>query len=101
MNRRREPVILRAMDFRRPFDSAQALPVLTVSELNRMARRVLESQLPLLWVEGEVSNFIRAASGHWYFSLKDAGAQVRCVMFGAATSLRVPASGDHRNPRPA
>jgi len=39
-----------------------------------------------LVVEGEVSNFMRAASGHWYFSLKDANAQVRCVMFPAATS---------------
>ncbi|OYY61705.1 MAG: hypothetical protein B7Y50_03405, partial [Hydrogenophilales bacterium 28-61-11] len=63
------------------FDNAPSLPVLTVSELNRMARRALESQLPLLWVEGEVTNFIRAASGHWYFSLKDEGAQVRCIMF--------------------
>ncbi len=56
-------------------------PVITVSELNRMARRALESQLPLLWVGGEISNFIAAASGHWYFSLKDTHAQVRCVMF--------------------
>ena len=37
--------------------------------------------MPLLWVRGELSNFVRAASGHWYFSLKDAQAQVRCVMF--------------------
>ncbi|MDP1929686.1 MAG: exodeoxyribonuclease VII large subunit [Thiobacillus sp.] len=79
------------------FDSAPTLPVLTVSELNRMARRALESQLPLLWVEGEVSNFIRAASGHWYFSLKDAGAQVRCVMFRNRNQLAgfTPANGDH------
>jgi exodeoxyribonuclease VII large subunit len=74
-----------------------ALPVLTVSELNRMARRVLESQLPLLWVEGEVSNFMRAASGHWYFSLKDASAQVRCVMFRGRNQFAdfTPANGDH------
>jgi exodeoxyribonuclease VII large subunit len=80
-----------------PFDSAPALPVLTVSELNRMARRILESQLPLLWVEGEVSNFIRAASGHWYFSLKDAGAQVRCVIFRGRNQFAgfTPANGDH------
>jgi len=64
----REPVILHAMDFMDDFpEPAPSLPVLTVSELNRMARRALESQLPLLWVEGEVSNFMRAASGHWYF----------------------------------
>ncbi|MHB1214580.1 MAG: exodeoxyribonuclease VII large subunit [Thiobacillus sp.] len=74
-----------------------ALPVLTVSELNRMARRALESQLPLLWVEGEVSNFMRAASGHWYFSLKDASAQVRCVMFRGRNQFAdfTPANGDH------
>ncbi|MFP5381530.1 MAG: exodeoxyribonuclease VII large subunit [Gammaproteobacteria bacterium] len=73
------------------------LPVLTVSELNRMARRALESQLPLLWVEGEVSNFTRAASGHWYFAIKDAAAQVRCVMFRGRNQFVdfTPANGDH------
>jgi exodeoxyribonuclease VII large subunit len=78
-------------------DSTPGLPVLTVSELNRMARRALESQLPLLWVEGEVSNFMRAASGHWYFSLKDATAQVRCVMFRGRNQFAdfTPANGDH------
>ena len=99
MNRvEREPVILRAMDLIDDhIGSAPTLPVLTVSELNRMARRALESQLPLLWVEGEVSNFIRAASGHWYFSLKDAGAQVRCVMFRGRNQFAgfTPANGDH------
>jgi len=78
-------------------DRTPGLPVLTVSELNRMARRALESQLPLLWVEGEVSNFMRAASGHWYFSLKDANAQVRCVMFRGRNQFAdfTPANGDH------
>jgi exodeoxyribonuclease VII large subunit len=78
-------------------DSPPGLPVLTVSELNRMARRALESQLPLLWVEGEVSNFMRAASGHWYFSLKDTNAQVRCVMFRGRNQFAdfTPANGDH------
>ena len=93
-----EPVILHAMDFPDALpDSTQGLPVLTVSELNRMARRALESQLPLLWVEGEVSNFTRAASGHWYFSLKDATAQVRCVMFRGRNQFAdfTPANGDH------
>lgn len=55
--------------------------ILTVSELNHLAREVLEMSFPLFWVSGEVSNFTKAASGHWYFSLKDSGAQVRCVMF--------------------
>ena len=56
-------------------------PVLPVSELNRRVRELLETTVPLLWVSGEISNFTRATSGHWYFSLKDANAQVRCVMF--------------------
>ncbi|MFN0039681.1 MAG: exodeoxyribonuclease VII large subunit [Burkholderiales bacterium] len=55
--------------------------VVTVSELNRRARELVESGLPLLWVAGEVSNFTRAVSGHCYFSIKDATAQVRCVFF--------------------
>ena len=85
------------MDWIEDSPGAAELPVLTVSELNRMARRALESQLPLLWVEGEVSNFTRAASGHWYFSLKDANAQVRCVMFRGRNQFAdfTPANGDH------
>ena len=55
--------------------------VIGVAELNRLAKELIESNLPLMWVAGEISNFTRAASGHCYFSLKDAQAQVRCVMF--------------------
>lgn len=55
--------------------------VISVSSLNRMARDLLESGLPPMWISGEVSNLTLAASGHAYFSLKDGGAQVRCVMF--------------------
>ena len=55
--------------------------VFTVRELNLAAKQLLENGLPLLWVGGEISNFVSAASGHWYFSLKDEYAQVRCVMF--------------------
>ena len=55
--------------------------VFTVSELNRTVRQLLESTLPLLWVEGEISNFSRPNSGHWYLTLKDQQAQVRCAMF--------------------
>ena len=61
--------------------------ILTVTELNREARRLLEQQFPLLWVGGEISNLTRAASGHIYFSLKDAQAQVRCVMFRSRAQL--------------
>jgi exodeoxyribonuclease VII large subunit len=55
--------------------------ILSVSALNRSVRDLLEHRLPLAWVAGEVSNFLQARSGHLYFSLKDSGAQVRCVMF--------------------
>ena len=58
-----------------------AAQVLSVSELNRMARELLESTLPPMWVGGEISNLVRAASGHVYFTLKDASAQVRCAMW--------------------
>ncbi len=61
--------------------------ILTVAELNRTARRLLEQQFPLLWVGGEISNLTRASSGHVYFSLKDAQAQVRCVMFRSRALL--------------
>lgn len=56
-------------------------PVISVSELNRSVREQLERRFPLGWVAGEISNFKRYDSGHCYFTLKDAGAQVRCVMF--------------------
>lgn len=60
---------------------AQAREVLSISELNGAARRLLETGLPMVWVEGEISNLARPSSGHLYFTLKDAGAQVRCAMF--------------------
>ena len=70
--------------------------ILSVSELNRLAREVLEQSFPLFWVSGEVSNLSRAASGHWYFSLKDNTSQVKCVMFkGRNTYVDfVPREGD-------
>jgi exodeoxyribonuclease VII large subunit len=55
--------------------------IYSVGRLNREVRMLLDHGLPLLWVEGEISNFSRPASGHWYFSLKDRDAQVRCAMF--------------------
>ncbi|MEJ2515690.1 MAG: exodeoxyribonuclease VII large subunit [Gammaproteobacteria bacterium] len=67
----------------------------TVSRLNREVRMLLEGTLPSLWVEGEVSNLARPASGHLYFSLKDESAQVRCVMWRSTVSRLgfVPANG--------
>ena len=55
--------------------------VYTVSRLNREARGLLEQGMPPLWIQGEISNFAAPGSGHWYFSLKDSGAHVRCAMF--------------------
>ncbi|MCZ8107328.1 MAG: exodeoxyribonuclease VII large subunit [Burkholderiaceae bacterium] len=62
-------------------ERAPARDILTVGQLNRAVAGLLERSFPLLWVSGEISNLTRAASGHWYFSLKDAQASVRAVMF--------------------
>jgi len=55
--------------------------IYTVSRLNREVRGLLEAGLPSIWINGELSNLSRPASGHWYFTLKDEDAQVRCAMF--------------------
>lgn len=55
--------------------------IYTVSRLNREVKSLLEDGFPALWVEGEVSNLARPASGHFYFCLKDASAQIRCALF--------------------
>ena len=60
---------------------------LSVSEFNTRVAQLIERQIPLIWVKGEISNLTRAASGHWYFSLKDDKAQVRAVMFRHKSSL--------------
>jgi exodeoxyribonuclease VII large subunit len=62
-------------------DYAAQREIFSPSALVQRARDLLERNFPLLWVEGEISNFSRPASGHFYFSLKDAQAQVRCAMF--------------------
>ncbi len=62
-------------------DSNSERQIFTISELNRRVRQLLEINLPMLWVEGEISNFACPSSGHWYLSLKDQSAQVRCAMF--------------------
>jgi len=53
----------------------------TVSELSSAVRFLLEEQFPLVWVDGEISNLRVPSSGHWYFTLKDERAQIRCAMF--------------------
>ena len=57
--------------------------IFTVSQLNRTVKQLLEENFGLIWIQGELSNLARPASGHMYFSLKDRGAQVRCAMFRA------------------
>lgn len=69
------------------FDETEARP-LTVSELNAEVRQLLERRFGDVWVEGEVVNFIRAASGHWYFNLNDGDAQIKCVCF-KGTNFRI------------
>lgn len=77
-------------------DTGAAASVLTVSALNQAVARMLERSFPLAWVSGEISNFTRAASGHWYFTLKDEGAQVRSVMFRGRAQYAgfMPREGD-------
>ncbi len=58
-----------------------AVQPLTVSQLTAQVRGTVESKFPQVWVAGEVSNFTRASSGHWYFTLKDPGSQVKAAMF--------------------
>lgn len=72
-------------------------PVLSVTELNGIVADLLTQNIPLLWISGEISNFTRAASGHWYFTLKDDKAQVRTVMFRNRAQLAdfMPKDGDH------
>lgn len=77
-------------------DAQSLREVLTVSQLNGLASAALQERFTLVWVAGEVSNFARPASGHWYFTLKDASASVRAVMFRtAARAVRFdPREGD-------
>ncbi|MYN47342.1 exodeoxyribonuclease VII large subunit [Pseudoduganella sp. FT93W] len=71
-------------------------PVISVSALNQAVARLLERSFPLTWISGEVSNFTRASSGHWYFTLKDDAAQVRAVMFRGRAQYAsfIPREGD-------
>lgn len=79
-----------------PDSSYTAPPVLTVTALNAQVARLLERSFPLTWIGGEISNFTRASSGHWYFTLKDDAAQVRAVMFRGKAQYAgfIPREGD-------
>jgi exodeoxyribonuclease VII large subunit len=80
----------------RMFAVPQEVKIISVTKLNRFAKQVLESEIGQVWVSGEISNFTNAASGHWYFTLKDDKAQVRTAMFrGANKSVGfTPKHGD-------
>ena len=84
-----------ALDFDTP-DAENTRAALTVSALNRAVSGLLQRSFPLVRVRGEIANVTRAASGHWYFALKDDDAQVRCVMFRARNQLLgwAPRDGD-------
>jgi len=71
------------MDLFSPPKPAGDKAALSVTQLLRRMKNLLEVQVGEVWVEGEVSNLKKQGSGHWYFSLKDAGAQIQCAMFGA------------------
>ena len=77
-------------------DIENARAALTVSALNRAVSGLLQRSFPLVRVRGEIANVTRAASGHWYFALKDDQAQARCVMFRARNQLLgwMPRDGD-------
>jgi exodeoxyribonuclease VII large subunit len=78
-----------------PSDDTTPRHILTPSSLNRLVRDLLGDVFPQVWIEGELSNVAKPASGHLYFTLKDSGAQVRCAMFKPKTAaLRFrPADG--------
>jgi len=93
------PAQPRARHSRRPAPEPNADPgatpesAISVSTLTRTARDIVEGAFPPLWVRGEVTNFAAHRNGHWYFSLRDASARVRCVMW-ATEARRMPAPPD-------
>ena len=68
-------------DFGELFSPEQTRRVLSVSELTSQVKRLIEQHVGIIWVTGEITNFRAQASGHCYFTLKDANTQVACVLF--------------------
>ena len=64
-----------------PIADNKEIKIISVTELNKLAKSLLENGIPKLWIEGEISNLARPASGHIYFSLKDEASQIRCAWF--------------------
>ena len=77
------------------FNSAE-IKIFSITEINKLVKQLLQDNFPTIWVKGEISNFTEASSGHWYFSLKDDNAQVRCTMFkGQNSEVKwIPKNGD-------
>jgi len=77
-------------------EESDSQKIFSVTELNRMVKNVLQHNFQIMWIKGEISNFISASSGHWYFSLKDSEAQVRCAMFRGNNNKIdwIPKNGD-------
>jgi exodeoxyribonuclease VII large subunit len=69
-----------------------AAKTLSVTQLLRRIKNVIEIDVGEVWVEGEVSNLKKQGSGHWYFTLKDDNAQIQCAMFGARKRRTEPRS---------
>lgn len=65
-------------------DTEQPVDVYSVSDLNLAVRAILDEAFDTLWIKGEISNFASPRSGHWYFTLKDSKAQIKCAMFRGA-----------------
>ena len=77
-------------------EDSDSQKIFSITELNRMVKNALQHNFEIMWIKGEISNFISAASGHWYFSLKDSQAQVRCAMFRGSNNKIdwAPKNGD-------
>lgn len=78
------------------FGISQNQHILSITQLNRLARSILDSEIGQIWVSAEISNLVMASSGHWYFTLKDNKAQIKAAMFkGANRSVgKKPSEGD-------
>src|SRR5512133_2415796 len=75
-------------EFGELFPPEQTRKVFSVAELTSRIRRVLEKEIGMVWVMGEISNFSAQTSGHIYFTLKDATSQISCVLFRGETQVR-------------
>ncbi|MDE1892126.1 MAG: exodeoxyribonuclease VII large subunit [Betaproteobacteria bacterium] len=75
------PIINTTFDDVPPQTAQQSEVVVTVSDFTSRLQRLLETAVPMMWIQGEISNFTAASSGHWYFQIKDEHAQMSCVMF--------------------